>query len=387
MFKKRLLILGTRGIPGNYGGFETFAERLALYLKTKDWDVVVYCQSIGKEAGETTWNGITLVNIPVPKNSAFWSIIFDLKCTFHALKQPGIILLLGYNTAIFSLLYSLKKRIVITNMDGMEWWRRRWNIFQKAWLFLNERCAIWFSQHLIADHPQIKMYFLEQGIPGHQVSSIPYCSDAVVKADVNLLRQFELTKSRYALVIARSEPENSILEIVSAFSQRHRGYKLVILGNYVPAENPYHKEVLAAASEEVIFTGAIYDKEILNALRFHAGLYIHGHKVGGTNPSLIEALAAGMPVLAHYNRFNYWVAGSEARYFYDQDDCGVQLQQLLDDRDVLRAMSQASLLRYEKLFSDNQDLKAYRDLLLTFTDEVVDNVPTTPVTSRPAVKI
>lgn len=387
MKNQRLLILGTRGIPGSYGGFETFAERLALHLVGKGWDVVVYCQCLGGEHKERTWKGITLVDIPVPKNSAFWSIIFDLRATLHALRQPGIILLLGYNTAIFSLLYYLRQRTVITNMDGMEWCRRKWNLLQKTWLFLNERCAIWFSNHLIADHPQMKVYFVDRGIPSNLISSIPYCSEAVPSADISLLSQYGLVRNQYALVIARPEPENSILEIVTAFSQRRRGHKLVILGNYLPTENAYHKEVLAAASEEIIFLGAIYDKAIVRALRYYACLYVHGHKVGGTNPSLIEALAAGMPVLAHYNRFNFWVAGSGSRYFYDQEDFGLQLEQILADPKELRDMKKESLRRYEKMFSDDQDLEAYRELLETFAGVPDHSVPEAEVASRSAVRL
>ena len=125
MKKYRLLILGTRGIPGSHGGFETFAERLAVYLAKKGWRVTVYCQSDEEKLSYSVWEGINLVHIPVPKDNSFWSILFDLKAALHAVKQEGLILTLGYNTAIFSLLYALKKRVNLTNMDGMEWWRKK----------------------------------------------------------------------------------------------------------------------------------------------------------------------------------------------------------------------------------------------------------------------
>lgn len=369
MKDRKVLMLGTRGIPGNHGGFETFAERLALFLKQNGWSVVVYCQSIGKEVQTREWNGIELVDIPA-QEGAFGSIVFDLKATLHALKQPGIILLFGYNTAVFSLLWRLKQRIVITNMDGMEWWRRKWTFLQKTWLFLNERCARLFSTHLIADHPGIKMHFLEQGVPSDKITSIPYCSEPVLRADAHHLESYNLMPNQYAIIIARPEPENSILEVVAAFSEKPRGYKLVVLGKYLPKENSYHKKVLAAASNsnEVLFLGAIYDTEVVQALRYYARLYIHGHTVGGTNPSLVEALAAGMPVLGHYNRFNYWVAGSEAGYFYDQKDCALQLDQVLGNDERLSTMRQTSLERYRKLFSNNKDVKAYEQLLLNYIE-------------------
>ncbi len=370
MENRKLLILGTRGIPGNHGGFETFAERLAIYLKSAGWQVCVYCQSDEKTILTREWNGIELIDIPVSREGALGSIIFDLKATLHALKNPGIILLLGYNTAVFSILWFIKKRVVITNMDGMEWWRRKWTLLQKIWLFLNERCACWFSTHLIADHPGIRMNFLEQGVSSDKITCVPYCSELVPSADPRHLERYGLKPNQYAIIIARPEPENSILEVVAAFAEKPRGYKLVVLGKYLPKNNAYHKEVLAVASQstEVLFLGAIYDTEVVQALRYHARLYIHGHTVGGTNPSLVEALAAGMPVLGHYNRFNYWVAGSEAEYFYEQKDCSLQLSQILGNDQRLRAMRQSSFERYQKLFSNNRDVKAYEELFLSYVD-------------------
>lgn len=382
MKHRKILILGTRGIPGNYGGFETFAERLALYLTSTGWDVSVYCQSNAGKEHTRNWNGIELIDIPVSKDGALGSIIFDFKATLHAMNQSGIILLLGYNTAVFSIFWFLKKRVVLTNMDGMEWWRRKWTLLEKFWLILNERCARLFSTHLIADHPGIRMHFLERGVPSDKITCIPYGSEPVLKADAHYLDAYDLEPNQYAIVIARPEPENSILEVVAAFAEKSRGYKLVVLGKYLPESNSYHKEVLNAArnSDEVVFLGAIYDAQIVQALRYHARLYVHGHTVGGTNPSLVEALAAGMPVLGHYNRFNFWVAGSDSEYFYDQKDCSLQLERIMGNDKRLRAMRQSSLERYQKLFSNNRDVKAYEQLLLMYvkslrTDKKSDREP------------
>ncbi|MEL7008856.1 MAG: DUF1972 domain-containing protein [Cyanobacteria bacterium J06588_4] len=361
--KRKLLILGTRGIPGNHGGFETFAQRLALYLVNRGWEITVYCQDSGQKTTPKTWNGVNLVHIPTPNNGALWSIIFDYKSTVHALKQEGIVLVLGYNTAIFSLLYRLKKRLVITNMDGMEWWREKWNGIQKSWLFINERCGVWFSDRLVADHPQIAQYYIKGGVAPAKIATIPYGTEPVEAAKIEYLSQYNLQAHGYALVIARPEPENLILEIVTAFSRRSRGCKLVVLGRYQPETNKYHAEVMAAASEEVEFIGGVYDKNIVNSLRYHARLYVHGHTVGGTNPSLVEALAAGTPVLAHNNHFNTWVAGTESLYFESEAHCAALFDSTLDNLEVLQAMSQGSLQRYQQAFSGDRDLIDYEQLL------------------------
>ena len=135
-----------------------------------------------------------------------------------------------------------------------------------------------------------------------------------VDAPAEPLARLGVEPGRYMSVIARAEPENSLLEIVQGFSAAPRGCRLVVLGNY-DEKVPYQRSVLAGGSSEVLFPGAIYDKSLVSALRFHSMAYVHGHQVGGTNPSLVEALGAGNAVIAHDNRFNRWVAGPQAAYF------------------------------------------------------------------------
>ena len=364
MKSKKILILGTRGIPAEHGGFETFAQRLALYLEQRNWMVTVYCQSEGKGICSKKWNGIELVYIPSGKKNSFGSILFDFRSTLHAATEnDGIILTLGYNTAIFSILYRLCGRFNIINMDGLEWQRQKWNAFQRSWLYINERIGARLGNYLIADHPEIKKY-LARSIRDRKIFTIPYGANDTIHDDASLLAPYNLTENSYALVIARPEPENSILEIVSAFSDRPRGYKLVVLGNYHLQRSNYHCQVQEAASEEVLFLGAIYDSKIVQTLRVHTRLYIHGHTVGGTNPSLIEALAANSPVLAHDNAFNRWVAGKDAHYFSDRAECMQQLNELLDGAEELEQMSLGSKMRYQQAFADDKDLKAYEELFI-----------------------
>jgi glycosyltransferase involved in cell wall biosynthesis len=361
--KKKVLMLGTRGIPSAHGGFETFVQRLALYLVKRGWNVTVYCQKTGEDRiVEKIWRGIHLVYIPVARDSALGSIIFDLKSTFHALKREGSILVFGYNTALFSLLYLLANRVNVMNMDGLEWRRGKWNKLQKAWLYFNERCGAYFSDFLIADHPEIKNYLASYVEPA-KITVIPYHTEQVINPQKDLIESYGVTIRDYGLVIARPEPENCILEIVAAFSAKPRGYKLIVLGRYCPEDVVYHKQVMEAASEEVIFSGAIYDKKVVDALRYYSRLYLHGHTVGGTNPSLVEALAAGTPILAQDNHFNRWVAGSNSHYFKDAEDCQQKLELLLDNEVELQAMSNAAINRYKEAFADDGDLAIYEQLI------------------------
>ena len=146
---------------------------------------------------------------------------------------------------------------------------------------------------------------------------IPYGSEEVEDPDELFLEQHGLTSRSFYLVIARPEPDNSILEIVSAYSKKTRKIPLIVLGNYMPGDS-YHDSVLREGGPGVRFLGPVYDRGAVAALRLHATAYIHGHQVGGTNPSLVESLAAGNPIIAHDNIFTRWVIGESGIYFADR---------------------------------------------------------------------
>jgi len=181
-----------------------------------------------------------------------------------------------------------------------------------------------------------------------------------------VLTRLGLAPQQYALVIARPEPENSILEMVEAFSSRPRGMKLVVLGEFCPSESAYHRLVMERAGDEVIFPGAIYDKPSVEALRQNARVYLHGHRVGGTNPSLVEALAAEGAVIAHDNVFTRWVAGPGAAFFRGKDDLMVLLDEILQDDVRLSEMRASSHERHLAEFMPDNIHTAYERLLMRF---------------------
>jgi glycosyltransferase involved in cell wall biosynthesis len=361
---RRIAILGTRGIPASHGGFETFAEHLALYLVARRWNVTVYCQAgRTRQASEDVWQGVRRIQVPTPFLGAKGTVVYDLRSTLHAVREGAPALVLGYNTAIFSALYRLRGVPNLINMDGIEWRREKWGALARSWLYLNERLGCLFANHLIADHPHIKAH-LATRVAAEKISVIPYGADLVENAEAALLAPFGVKLGRYAVVIARPEPENSIFEIVSAFSRRRRGVHLVVLGKLEPQTHAYHRMVASAASDEVVFPGAIYAAPVVAALRYCARLYVHGHTVGGCNPSLVEALGAGNPVLAHDNPFNRWVAGPEACYFKNTEGCARQLDALLADDARLAAMAAASRERFLQMFTWEDVLRDYERLLL-----------------------
>lgn len=367
MSERALRILGTRGVPAAHGGFETFAEHLALYLVDRGWRVTVYCQEDGTgPVFEDEWRGVRRVRMPASTPGAAGTIVFDWKSTLHAAGAPGLVLTLGYNTAVFCALYRLKGLRNVINMDGVEWRRQKWGSVAKLWFWLNDWAGCWLGNHLVADHPEIANH-LATRVARDKITMIPYGSDRVDDANASLLTPYALLPGSYAILIARAEPENSILEVVQAWSRQPRGCKLVVLGKYEP-NHSYQRAVKAAASDEVIFLGAIYDKAVVQALRFHSLFYVHGHMVGGTNPSLVEALGAGNAVLAHDNPYNRWVAGEGGVYFSSVDECERQVVHLLEDDTALRTLQLASRAIHVDRLTWERVLGDYESLLLKWCE-------------------
>jgi hypothetical protein len=359
---RTLRILGTRGVPAAHGGFETFAEQLALYLVQQGWRVIVYCQEDGTgEISESTWQGIERITIPVTQTGPKGTILFDWKAIRHAARFQDLCLTLGYNTAVLCALLRLKGIPNLINMDGVEWRRAKWSKGAKAWFWFNDWAGCWLGNHLVADHPEIARH-LETRVAKDKITTIAYGARRVVDIGDAAVRRYGLEPGRYLTLIARAEPENSLFEMVQGFSMRRRGVRLVVLGNY-DANYPYHTAVKAAASEEVMFLGAIYDKPVLEALRYHSLAYLHGHQVGGTNPSLVEALGAGNAVIARDNCFNRWVAGSGARYFSSAADVCTVLDEIVASPDSIAQMKAASVMRFDSGLTWEPILLQYEGLL------------------------
>jgi glycosyltransferase involved in cell wall biosynthesis len=195
---------------------------------------------------------------------------------------------------------------------------------------------------------------------------IPYGGDIISAAPESCIRALGLEPNGYLISIARIEPDNSVLQIVEAFSRRRRGVKLAVLGD-IDNSIPYHRAVRAAAGEEVVLTGAIYDTATVEALRFHARAYIHGHMVGGTNPSLVAALGAGNAIIARDNVFNRWTAGSAGLYFDSTDSCDAVIGRLLLDDDAVKSSQIAAKARAASHFGWLDVLTAYENELIALS--------------------
>ncbi len=355
-------MLGTRGVPAAHGGFETAVDHIARHLVGRGWRVVVYCQVDGDgPITEDVWQGVERVLVPATGEGVLATAKFDLKATRHAARHRDLCITFGYNTAGFNLMQRVKGVPNLFNMDGIEWKRERWGPSKRAAFWVNERIACRIGDHLVADHPVIREHLA--GITdSSRISTIAYGAPVVAHAPDDAVRRLGLEPGRYSTVVCRPVAENSLLQIVRAFSSAPRGQQLAVLGRFDRAED-YHARVLDAAGPEVVFPGPVYDPAEIAAVRFHSRTYVHGHTVGGTNPSLVEAMGAGNPVIAQDNRYNRWVAEDGGRYFADERELGQRFDELLDDRDTLSRMSAASRERHAAEFTWDRIARQYEELL------------------------
>lgn len=324
-------IIGTRGIPNRYGGYEQFAGHAAPELVRRGHEVVVYNSSL-HQFKEKEWNGVQLVKKYDPENKigTTGQFIYDLNCILDARKKNfDIILQLGYtSSSIWSFLFP-KRSAVITNMDGFEWKRQKYSRPVQRFLKQAEKWAAKNSDDLIADSVGMKQYLLEKY--KRQSSFIAYSAELFTNADQRLIENRDLRPYNYDLVIARMEPENNIEPIVCAHQIVDSSKTLVVIGNY---ENKYGSFLKKKyESENIRFWGGIFDERLLNTLRYYSNFYFHGHSVGGTNPSLLEAMASYSLIVAHDNIFNRSVLGDDAFYFSTAEHISDILKQRLCKQD------------------------------------------------------
>lgn len=314
-------ILGTRGIPNNYGGFEQFAEYLAVGLVKKGHDVTVY-NSHTHPYQKNRWNGVNIKHIYDPEHriGTAGQFVYDFLSILDTRKKAyDIILELGYTSSSIFFDFHPKNSIVVTNMDGLEWKRTKFSVRVQKFLQWAESLAVKKSDHLVSDSIGIENYLNNK----YHVKStyIPYGSSLFLDKDVNAdrLKTYKVKPNQYNMLIARLEPENSIEIILDGVVKSDNTMPFLVIGNHETKFGEYLKNKFKS-QKNIRFIGGIYDIDILNNLRYFSNLYFHGHTVGGTNPSLLEAMASGALICANNNEFNTTILGKDAFYFFGADD-------------------------------------------------------------------
>ena len=317
----KIAIIGSRGIPNYYGGFEQLAQQLAEGLVKEGFEITVY-NSHKHPYREKEWNGVKIVHCYDAEHllGTAGQFIYDLNCIRNARKQHyDILLFLGYTSSSVWGRFFPKKAVIISNMDGLEWKRSKYSKPVQSFLRYAEKLAVKYSDHCIADSVAIRSYLkTKYRIDSHYIS---YGADIFTEPNEELLSNFNISAGNYYMLMARMEPENNIEMILDGFHQTSSNKKFIVLGN---TDNRFGRAMLKkfSADKRIIFAGAIYDNKTTHALRKFCSVYFHGHSVGGTNPSLLEAMADKALIAAHDNEFNRAILQQDAFYFSSAADTG-----------------------------------------------------------------
>lgn len=290
------------------------AQYLAGGLAGKGHRVTVY-NAHNHPYQEKEWHGVEIVHCydAEKRIGTAGQFIYDLNCIRDARKkQYDVILFLGYTSSSVWATYFPAKTVIISNMDGMEWKRTKYPAWVSRFLKYAEKLAVKYSDHVVADSTAVQQYL---NTKYHINSSyIPYGAEMPEAEDETVLPNYGLVKHAYYMLMARMEPENNIDMILEGFCNSGSEKQLVVVGNI---NNAFGKKMFRryGTAKRVRFTGAIFDKAITHTLRKCSALYFHGHSVGGTNPSLLEAMASQAAIAAHNNEFNRAVLQNDAFYF------------------------------------------------------------------------
>lgn len=366
--KRSIAIVGSRGIPARYGGFETAADVLARRLVAAGHRVIVTCEE-GPDPAPTTYAGAELRYYPAPPLGPLSTIIHDSLAMWDLRKEVDIIYLLGYGAAFAAMLPRLRGTEIWINPDGVEWARAKWPRPAKWWFRAMEFLTMRIAHRVVSDAEALADHLRRRHTTGAEITTIAYGTEIVTETpDTDIVEKHGLGPDAYFLIVCRLEPENHVLEAIEGYKAASPlAIPLAILGN-IETKTPYVEKLLAAAEgANVRFLGTEYNPKKLAALRFHARAYVHGHSVGGTNPSLLEALGAGNLLLAHDNSFNREVIGEvESEWFASPEEAASGYQALaaigLDDA---RARRKAAQQRAMDTYSWDLIAAAYIQLLAT----------------------
>ncbi len=328
----KIAILGTRGIPNNYGGFEQCAEYLSVGLVDKGHDVTIYAPHFHPYK-KNIYKGVNIISIFSPQNFIGISaanFVYDYLCFKDAVnKDFDIILELGLITSSLAIIFCRHKgKIVATNLDGLEWKRAKWSTFIQRLTKQLEKYGVKHSDYLIADNFGIQQYIKEE----YNLESefIAYGAFDIAPPDRSYLAEYGIVKGDYLLSIARLEPENNLEMMFDAYIQSHISFPYYVVGNHLTNYGDFLKDKYR--NKGIIFLGGIFNKIHLDNMRYYSSIYLHGHSVGGTNPALLEAMAAKTLIVAHNNQFNRSVLDDNAFYFSSSVELGRLFQQDLHDK-------------------------------------------------------
>jgi glycosyltransferase involved in cell wall biosynthesis len=310
----RLAIIGDRGIPARYSGFSTLVEQLAIRLVEEHAiDVTVYCRTNYYEEREPVWRGVHRVFLPAPGGKSFESLIHSTLSIMHAMfRRYDVIFVLDPGNAPLCWPLRFRRWPVVIHTDGLGWKRRKWSRLQRAYYRWSERLSGWVADWLVTDSRAMQRYYAEEY--GVHSSFIPYSGEVGPPPSDEGLNRFGLEPGGFYLAVARLEPENNVDLIIHEYRATSCARPLVVVGGN-PYGTPYAQAILNQSDQRIRCLDAVWDAAVLNGLYANCYCYLHGHEVGGTNPSLLRAMQAGAPCVVVDVVFNREVVGEAGLLF------------------------------------------------------------------------
>ena len=341
--KKKISIIGSVGLPANYGGWESLVENIINFI-SKDLEISVFCSSKIYKNKIPKYKNVKLIYINLYPNG-FQSIFYDLFSMIYAIRKSDVMLLLGVSGCIFLPLIKLfYKGKIIVNTDGLDSERLKWGYFARIFLHFSEVFAVRFADCIVTDNQGISKHILKKY--GLKTVQIAYGGNhaSKIKLSLKVKKKYDIPKY-YAFKVARIEPENNIDLILSSFSKTK--FPLVIVGNWKSSK--YGKGLIEKYKKisNIHILDAIYDLTILDQIRSNAYIYIHGHSVGGTNPSLVEAMFLGLPIFAYDVNFNRYTTDNSCLYFKNEKELNLLIKNI-DKNLIFKLATKMKRIAYQK---------------------------------------
>jgi glycosyltransferase involved in cell wall biosynthesis len=364
----RIAILGTRGIPASYGGFETFAEHLATRLVSRGHQVTVYCRSHYVSPRQLEYHGVKLNVLPTVRHKYFDTVVHTFLSAIHAVSHRyDAALICNAANAPFSPILRLTGTPVAINVDGLEHKRKKWGVLARRYYRLAEYLSTLLPNEMVTDAQVIQDYYLAR----HNARStmIAYGGEVERRPDRATVLKWRVEPNRYILYVSRLEPENNALLVIEAFKKVRTAFRLLIVGD-APYAEQYIKDLKAKAKgdKRIVFTGFVFGQDY-RALQQNAYCYVHATEVGGTHPALLEAMGYGNCVLTLATPENIEAVGQAGIPYSDEDDLAEKLRRVLRDGSLVQAYRHRAQLRVQNCYDWEKVVDQYERLFRKMAKE------------------
>jgi glycosyltransferase involved in cell wall biosynthesis len=388
----KIAILGTRGIPANYGGFETFAEQLGTRLAARGHEVTVYGRKHYSTNQSRTYNGVKLVILPTIRHKYFDTVVHTFLSVLHASpRKYDFILICNAANSIFAFIPRLFGTPTLVNVDGLERKRKKWNWIGQTYYLISEWLSTFLPTAIVTDAQVIQDYYATRYKKESEM--IAYGAEVARRAAPEKLIAFGLRPNQYVLYVSRLEPENNAHLVIEAYKRVKTDLPLVIVGG-APYAEEYIAQLKSTKDSRVRFLGFVFGEDY-RALQQNAYCYVHATEVGGTHPALIEAMGAGNCALTLKTPENLEVIGDAGIIYDSVDGLAAQLQRVINDPSMIVEYRRRAMARVIQFYNWEQITDRYEELLARLAGveaPVSQPISTEPVTypifiEEPAPKV